>query len=192
MPDPSNILFYLIIFTPGFVSLRVYDLLVPSTKRDFSKSIFEILGYSFFNFAALFWLVIPLFSNSFYNDHRFWFIVFGLITFLIAPSIWPFLWLKLTTFDLVNRFIINPIPKPWDFVFGKKEEFWVLIHLTDGSKIGGRYSGKSFTSSYPSPEQIYIEETWKLSETDAFLEPVERSEGALVSADNIKLIEFYR
>jgi hypothetical protein len=40
--------------------------------------------------------------------------------------------------------------------------------LKDGNKIAGTYGENSFTSSYPSEEQIFLEETWVLNKEGRF------------------------
>jgi hypothetical protein len=60
---------FLIFCLPGFISMKVYDLMVPGERRDVSKSIFEAVSYSTLNFAALFWLVILIQTGSFYQRH---------------------------------------------------------------------------------------------------------------------------
>ena len=54
----------------------------------------------------------------------------------------------------------HPIKMPWDFVFKQRQWYWVIVELKDGTKVGGKYAEHSFTSSYPAPEQIYLEEKW--------------------------------
>jgi hypothetical protein len=41
---------FFLFFLPGFVSLKVYDLLVPGEMRDFSRAFFDALSYSALNF----------------------------------------------------------------------------------------------------------------------------------------------
>ena len=41
---------FLIFFIPGFITLKVYDLLIPGEPRDFSKSLFDAIAYSSLNF----------------------------------------------------------------------------------------------------------------------------------------------
>jgi hypothetical protein len=48
---------FLIFFIPGFITLKVYDLLVSAEAPDFSKSLFDAVAYSSLNFAALLWLI---------------------------------------------------------------------------------------------------------------------------------------
>lgn len=188
----DKLVLFLVFFIPGFISIKIYDLLVPSERRDFSKSLLEVIGYSSLNFAALFWLIIPIHSENFYVHYKILYFILLLIIIFIIPILWPILFLKLSTLKPISKYIIHPIQKPWDYVFSKREAFWIIIHLKDGKKIGGRYGANSFSSSYPSEEQIYLEEVWKLDENSIFIESIERSKGIIVSAKEISSIEFFK
>ena len=53
-------------FVPGFISMKVYDLLVPRTlSRDFSKDVYEAFGYSFINFLVVYLII----SNDWVNSN---------------------------------------------------------------------------------------------------------------------------
>ena len=39
--NERNLALFLVYFIPGFISLKIYDLLVPSACRDFSNSLFD-------------------------------------------------------------------------------------------------------------------------------------------------------
>ena len=56
--EADKLVLFLIFFIPGFVSIKVYDLLIPGEQRDFSKSILEVIGYSALNYGALSWFII--------------------------------------------------------------------------------------------------------------------------------------
>ncbi|MBS1258964.1 MAG: hypothetical protein MAG551_02028 [Candidatus Scalindua arabica] len=183
---------FLTFFIPGFISIKIYDLLVPSELRNFPKTLFEAIGYSALNFAALSWLIYLIHSGNFYSNHGFWYFVFLFIIMFLAPISWPFLFIKLSLWKPVAKYIIHPIHKPWDYVFGKKESFWIIVHLKDGRKIGGKFDTNSFASSYPAEEQIYLEEVWKLKENGGFVEPIDRSQGILISSKEILSIEFFK
>jgi len=92
----------------------------------------------------------------------------------------------------IAKHIIHPFKKPWDFVFGKKEAYWVIVHLKDKRKIGGKFAKNSFASSYPSEEQIYLEEVWTLDENGKFKEPLKRSGGIIILGKEILAVEFFR
>ncbi|MGN7613872.1 DUF6338 family protein [Magnetococcales bacterium HHB-1] len=60
--DSQTIQLFLLLFIPGFISLKFYDLFVPQEEpRDFTKSIPTIIVYSVFNFSPtyLFYLFVP-------------------------------------------------------------------------------------------------------------------------------------
>jgi hypothetical protein len=60
---------------------------------------------------------------------------------------------------IIQKNIPHPIGKPWDYVFSKKEKYWIIVTLKNGKKIGGKHSENSFSSSSPNENQIYLEET---------------------------------
>jgi hypothetical protein len=86
---------------------------------------------------------------------------------------------------------IHPIAKPWDYIFSQGETHWVILHLKDGRRIGGKYGTQSFASSYPAEEQIYIEELWRLDENGKFQHKIEGSKGLIISHKDFEAIEFF-
>nr|WP_232613810.1 DUF6338 family protein [Leptospira kirschneri] len=43
--------------------------------------------------------------------------------------------------------------------------------------MGGYYGNKSFASSYPHNEQLYIEEVWRISKKENFKKKINKSGG---------------
>ncbi len=190
--EPNKLLLFLVFFVPGFISLKVYDLLIPGERRNFSRSLLEVLGYSSLNYAAFSWLIFLIYSRKLYQNHINWFLVILIIVLFVAPAVWPFIFVTLfQKWKFLSKFIIHPIPKAWDYIFGKKESFWVIVHLKDGRRVGGKYDTNSFTSSYPEEEQIYLEEVWRLDEKGKFIKPIERTKGILILGREISMIEFF-
>jgi len=188
----DNIFFFIIFFLPGFISIKVYDLLISSERRDFKNGLFEAISFSTINFALLSWLVYLNLKNYWVKESPILFIISVILIFFLFPSVLPFIFLKVIQTKLFSKYIINPIQKPWDYVFNKREVFWTIVNLKNGTKIGGRYDENSFSSSYPAKEQIYLEEVWKLDDTGAFIEPIERSKGIIIIGDDISSIEFLK
>jgi len=182
---------FLIFFLPGFISMKVYDLMVAGEPRDISKSVFEAIAYSTLNFGALFWLIAIIQADDFYHRHLILYSMAVAAIMVVAPACWPFLFLKFSTWGPIAKHFIHPIRKPWDFVFGKRQSFWVIVHLQNGQKVGGRFDTESFASSDPASEQIYLEEVWLLDAEGRFLRPVERSRGIIIMKDEIRAVEFF-
>lgn len=188
----STIPLFLIFFVPGFVSMKVYDLLIAGERRDFSRAVLEAMGYGALNFAALSWLIIIAQSAGFFRDYKIaYYIVMFLILF-ITPVLWPILYLRLSSLPSVAKYIVHPVRSPWDYVFGKREPFWVIVHLRDGRRIGGKFATASFASSAPYPESLYMEELWEIDEKGRFVKRIERSRGMIVFEKEMLGVEFFR
>jgi hypothetical protein len=187
----DKLVLFFIFFLPGFISLKVYDLLISSERRDFSQSLFEVLAFSAINFAALSWLIILIHSGTFYNDHELLYFLSLFSIIFLAPVFWPIVSLKLLKWPPIAKHVVSPIQKPWDYVFGKRQAFWTIVHLKDGRKIGGRYDTNSFASSNPAEEQIYLEELWELDEEGNFIKPIARSRGMIILGKEIMAVEFF-
>lgn len=191
-PEIKNLVIFIVFFIPGFISIKIYDLLVLTDKRDFSKSISEAVGYSCINYGALFWLIYLIVKNDFYAESPFAFYALILLVLLIMPIIWPILFLRLINWKPITRHFRSPIPKPWDYVFLKRESYWVIINLKDGSRVGGIYDTDSFASLYPIEEQIYLQQVWQLDENGKFSKPIVGSQGIIVMREQIASIEFLK
>jgi hypothetical protein len=180
----DNITLFVILFLPGFISVKIHRLLVADEKYDFTKNLFEIIGYSLINFILFSWL---LFIDAYFT----WFINFPIgfyfsffIIFIVGPIIWPLLFNKILNYKKIKPYVIGNSKSAWDFHFTKREAAWVIVHLKDGRKIGGKFSKRSFASPYPCKETIYIEELWNLQDSK-FISIVPRTNGILIISDEI-------
>ncbi len=84
----------------------------------------------------------------------------------------------------------DPTPRAWDYVFRGRDRCFVRIRTRDGIWIGGWYDTRSFASSYPHPDDIYIEKAYRMHGDGTFGEATERSQGIYVKCDNVEVIEF--
>lgn len=182
---------FLVMFVPGFISLKVWDLLVPSERRDFSKSLVEAVAYSAINFAFLFWLVDYLSTPGLAKLSPKSYFAGNFLLFFAFPLLWPIALLWLMNRPILARRIVNLVQKPWDYVFARRESAWVLVHLRNGGVIGGKFASNSFASSFPAKEQIYIEELWQLDEKRNFVKRIERTKGSIILGDDILAVEFF-
>jgi Family of unknown function (DUF6338) len=186
---PELMTLFLILTVPGLVMLKVWDQIVPSgARRDFSKSVFEAISYSAIN-MGLFLPLVTLMRASKLGPVLYPIALFVML--LGAPAAWPFLFRKLLATQWMTKYGLHPYEQAWDYVFGLREPFWVVVHLRDLRRIGGRFGGKSFASSSPAEPQLYIEEVWKLDANGHLGEPVERSRGIIILAKDILAVEFF-
>jgi hypothetical protein len=189
--EVKNLFLFLTFFIPGFISIKTHDLLVPAPRRDFTKSLLEVIGYSSLNFALFSWLIIIIFSRGFYREHEHLFLFSMILIMFVGPAFWPLglRWLSKRRF--IAKYILDPSPTPWDYVFGKKESLWAIVHLKDGRRIGGKYDTKSFASAYPEEEQIFLEEVWEIDNVGKFVRPINGSRGIIFVRGNITAVEFF-
>ena len=188
--EADKLIIFIAFVIPGFISLKVYELLYPGPTQDSSKQVIDAVAYSCINYALLFWPIQRVENSSASTQYPNAYAIFYFFVLFIAPVAWVAIWKFLRTREIFQRFAPHPTQKPWDFVFSKRAPYWVKVILKDGSKIAGRYAGKSFTSSAPAEEQIYLEETWILNDKSGFLRPQKRSAGVLVLSKDISYVEF--
>lgn len=188
----DKLIIFIAFVIPGFISLKVYELIYPGATQDSSKRLIDAVAYSCINYALLFWPIQfvekKLNSTEYPNSYA----IFYFFVLFIAPIVWVIIWRFLRTRKVFQKFAPHPIQKPWDFVFSKREPYWVKVILKDGTKIAGKYSGNSATSTAPAEEQIYLEETWLLNDKFGFDRPKKRSAGVLVLSKDISYVELLK
>lgn len=183
-------LFLFIAFViPGFISLKFYQLLYPGVLRNASDQLVDAVAYSCVNYALLLWLILIVESSRLQVVHPNFYYLFYAFVLFVAPIIWVLLWSWLRTWELFQKNAPHPVAKPWDFVFQQRKQYWVIVYLKSGEQIGGKFSTKSFASSAPADEQIYLEEVW-LVENGVLQRAVKESAGVLIGASEISHIEF--
>ena len=188
----DKLLLFLIFFIPGFISIRVYELLIATEKTNFSISLLEAIGFSSLNFAFYSWWIILIHTDQFQHNHPFVYYLSIFFIGFISPILWPFLFLWLTRIRFIKKILLSPIKSAWDYYFNKRESSWVIVNLKNGSRIGGVYSSNSFTSTFPVEKQIYLEELWVLDEKGSFVERQDRTDGILILEGEIQSLEFYK
>jgi hypothetical protein len=188
--DLDKLYVFIMFVVPGFVSLKAYDLLFPNLIKDSSKQVIDAVTYSCLNYAFLFFFILKVEKSSLSTTHPNLYFFFYFFVLFISPLIIVFIWKWLRSTNFVQKNAPHPTAKPWDYVFAQRKSYWVKVVLKDGTVIGGRYSNKSFASSTPAPEQIYLEETWVLNENGGFERAKNDTAGVIILSSNISHIEF--
>ena len=156
------------------------------------KSIIDAITYSCLNYAILGpFIYMMLFSKKWEFICSFFTFLFYSFILIIFPAFLAWLWLKLRSMEFFQKNAPHPTLRAWDYVFGKRKEYFVIVTLVDGREIAGEYSTESFTSSYPEEPQIYLEKTWKLDENGDFEREINQTSGILVLSKDIQSIEFF-
>jgi Family of unknown function (DUF6338) len=84
---------------------------------------------------------------------------------------------------------IDPTPTAWDFAFKRGGPYLVRVQLRDGEWVGGLFGPESFASAYPERQELFLEQAWRLDEEGEFVSPIADSDGLLVHAEAIEIVE---
>ena len=166
----------LVLIIPGFVSLKVWTLINPTARLKLADYLLDIIAFSTLNFVALSWLLLMVDQSS--SVPQLVRIVVRIAVFVVFPAAWPVLLRTILGSRVMRGRIINPVPLAWDHFFGKGEPCFVLVHLKNGNVLGGLYTGESFASSYPEPQEIFLSEVWKVDEAGRFQHKIEETKGS--------------
>ena len=189
--ETNKLLLFIGFVIPGFVSLKIYELLLPSSSKESSKQLIDAVAYSCVNYALLLWPIYEVEISQIRTTHTSAYIAFYVFVLLIAPVAWAFLFKKLRTTQYFQGAMPHPTAKPWDYVFGQRKPYWIVVTLKDGKQIAGRYDASSFASSAPAPEQLYLEEAWVLNDEGGFERKRADTAGIMILAPDIVTIELF-
>lgn len=187
----DKILILTFFFLPGFVYLKAYRLFIAETRTDFSKDLYEAIGFSFLNALIFAYPLYLIHLDNFIDRHPVWYFFIMLSVVIIAPIIYAMIFNIISKRKWFSRFLINPTKSAWDSFFSRRESYYVIVTLKNGKRIGGKYGLNSYSSTYPNPEELYLEEVWTLNDKNGFDEIVDQTEGILITENEISTIEFY-
>jgi hypothetical protein len=68
----------------------------------------------------------------------------------------------------------------------------MLIHLTDGSVVGGYWGEQSYASSYPEQGDLYLSAVYKVDDSGQFEAPLEDTDGLLIRKDQYSYLELFK
>ena len=185
----DKLVLFLAFVIPGFISIKAYQLAFPGSERATSDQLIDAVAYSSVNYALLIFPIISIESGGLRESCRFLYYLFYVFVLFLAPITWVVIWKYLRTRDFFQRNAPHPTAKPWDYVFAQRKSYWVKVTLIDGTVIAGRYADKSFASSAPALEQIYLEETWVLNENGGFERAKKNTAGVIILSDEISHVE---
>lgn len=188
----NKLLLFVAFAIPGFISLKTYELLLPSPfPRESGKQLIDAIAYSCINYAVLIFPIILVEGSDIRATHPIGYAAFYVFVLLAAPAILAFLYKTIRTSRILKGKLPHPTAKPWDFVFRLGKPFWIIVTLQNGKRIAGRYDTSSFASSAPAPEQLYLEEAWVLNEAGGFERKRTDTAGIMILAPDIETIEFF-
>ena len=177
---------------PGFIAMKLYEVLYPTNAVDSSKKLVDAIAYSCINYALLLPFIVWVEKADLVSSSPIAYLFFYMVVLLAAPIAWIFIWRWIRLRKLLLTILPHPTLKPWDFVFEQNIPWFIIVTLEDGRKIAGKYSFKSFASSAPALDQLFLEEEWVLNEDGGFERPAHQTGGILITGSKFTTIEFYK
>lgn len=189
--DQNKLFLFIAFVVPGFISLKSYELLCPQPAKVSSQQLIDAVAYSCINYAIFLFPIWAIEAKSVRTSSPNLYVSFYVGVLLIAPVFWAFLlrWMRRTKF--FQNLLPHPTAKAWDYIFGQRKSYWVIVSLKDGKKIGGRYAANSFATSSPAAEQIYLEECWVVNDANGFERQRTDTAGILILSAEIVTVEFF-
>jgi hypothetical protein len=194
--ESIDVVFYTCMFLlPGYIIQEIITSLMPSKQYSDNIKLLRFLGYSILNLAVWSWLYMIV-LDELKSDQALHWILLSAITF-ITSCVTGFLigivrnkeWIR-KIFSKIKIQIEHPIPTAWDYKFSKTKDLrWVIVSLSNGEVIYGKYCTQSLSSSDASNRDLYLEEVYIYEEGKPWFR-VEGTDGIWISANEIKFIEF--
>lgn len=210
MSIPSSItqvLVTLVLVVPGFVFQGVRIRLRGRTPGDTelaTRILSAIVVSTVFSLGYIFALgsriVQPKVLQDDVLDHPRTYALLGLAAAVVIPALAGYVvtriastarWGRLRQSLLSDQWTrIDPRPSAWDAVFGDIEECFVRVRTSDRTWYAGWFGGDSYASSWPDPQNLFVEVAYKIDENGKIGDPVEDGTGAFIDCASAEYIEF--
>jgi hypothetical protein len=185
--DWSKLAFIALFALPGFISLQVWSLIVPTSERALKDVVPEAIAFGVLNAVVGAPLVLAIAPES------AWYLYALLVfTLIMLPAFWPFVMKWGLRWLSASDVILKQARNGWDEAFLRREPLFIIVHLKDGRRIGGYYGYQSFAGVYPASGHLYLEVLWSLDEAGKFVAPVPDSRGIVLRPDDYHFVELLR
>lgn len=194
----SQIAAAVLFLVPGLNTTWVIDRLAGQSTQPGTERLLKALSWSVVVYlGASPWLFSQREQLFHSGPTLSEFLLGGAILFLAAPAILGALVAAFRRFEGLQKWFrkatgIHPAPTAWDFAFTTFKTGFVRVRLLDGRLLGGFYGGDSFASSFPEPQDVFVEQAWSLDEKGSFLHPVGDGRGLLIRRDVIQSVQLFQ
>jgi hypothetical protein len=189
---PTLALFALFVL-PGLISMAIYRLRMPARQVEWAESLVQGLFYSSINYVLLLPLILFISQPGYSVAHPWTYWALVLFSVVVAPVVWPSLLVMAFRWRRVSRLLKVPFPTVWDSLFDQqKEPLFMLIHLTDGRRIGGYWGPGSYAGSYPHDGDLYVSAVYEMDDSGRLTRPVADTAGLHIRKEQYSFVEFLR
>ena len=185
----SHLLLFSAFVVPGAVPLQIYRLKVPSVEQSLKDNILEDMVFGIANFSILYFPIIYVISEGGMRSNPVASYVILMICFFSAPILWPFMLFNFIKLLEKARLIRARAKTSWDSYFGRLQRgCFIIVHMNDGTYVGGKFDVLSYASSYPNPGHLFIEELWEVDQDGVFTGKIFVGEGVILRPTDYKYL----
>jgi hypothetical protein len=193
LPSPSEVIAFVTALAPGLVILGIRQWFVAAPSPGLEERAISYASVSIVYFA-LANLVIALAHLPTVNPP----IWLQALEYVVVPSLIGALFGVATVRDWSDRIWgrfgfapVHHVPTAWDYKFSRLESPpFVLVTLSDGSRVGGRFSQGSFASSSNGERDLLLNEVWNAPDKGDWIQ-VLPPRSILLCGRDIRFIEFF-
>ncbi|MCO7238980.1 DUF6338 family protein [Aeromicrobium sp. CnD17-E] len=110
----------------------------------------------------------------------------SVLALLPAPT-WGWLDMLRSKLPDVTRYDFTPTA--WDKAFQSAEECFIRVLTNDDRWIAGYYGSSSYATSYPEPQQLFLEKAYQVSADGTIGDEIEGTRGVIVDCAAIQLLQ---
>lgn len=173
---------------PGYITLQISDAIKPKKQDEKTKEVHFLIYcviYSFVN-TYLYHLASNIEVIKNINSDLVMLLIsilVGIIIGIANPIHIIYLLLGLMNVD-----VKDPVPTAWDYVLLNHANSFIIITLSDNSKLRGWWGENSYAADASHGGDIYIEKIYDENENGEWIEN-KNSKGIYLSKGMVKMIE---
>jgi Family of unknown function (DUF6338) len=177
---------------PGLVSLNVYRILLPARAIEWADALQAGLFYSVVNYVVFLPCVLYLLDGSNAEKHPFLYWSSLIVLVLVGPIFLPIAYRLLFHFEFLAKWLQSPFPTAFDYYFDRRKPCVVIVHLLDGTLVGGFWGPRAYASSFPNEGDLYFSHSCKVTADGQFLGIIEDTDGLLIRKDQYSFLELFK
>jgi len=190
-PELDSIVLFILFVFPGLISMHIYRLLLPAKDIDWKTVVVQASFYSSLNFALSLPILVLIHRANFPTTHPITYVVLLMAVLLVFPVLLPIIWSMLLNWNWLMNKLQHPFQTAWDYFFNLRKSVFVLIHLKDGTMVGGYYGPNSYATSFPNEGDIFLEAVFQVDDKGEFGDKIEETGGILIKKSDYTFIEFF-
>ena len=181
----------IVLFLPGFVSLKVDRLIQPASPTAVGEMVIEAFAYSLINAGLLGWAVLRASELTKTSPDYVVLAAYAALICVGGPTLWPIIFRIIQRWAAGKGWVLGQDRFAFDFAFRGPRTRWVIVHLNDGGLVGGYFGLKSYATVEPETGHLYIEELWRLDGSGQFVAAIAGSRGAIFRPTDYIWIEMF-